>query len=676
MLGVAARQFNVAIWQAAASVDYEDPIQTTPTSATLIMFSYRRRHTQKTIDPDLWAVMQQHPRRERRIELIASENCNSPAEIIAQGSQLTIKYAEGYPHRRYQGGCEYVDVAERLARRRNAFSSVLGALFKRCYSAAETRKHRSGSMEVLMTKLRLTIGSLLTLFLMALIAGPAQAQSTLKVVPLNELKILDPIWTTAYATRDHGYLVYDTLLGTDENFAPKPQMADSWTVSGDQLTWTFVLREGLKWSNGTPVTADDCVASLRRWAVRDTQGQDLAKVWKNLIAKDSKTIVIELNQPFPMMLQALAKQTAIPTFMMPRRIAETDPFQPIKDPIGSGPFVFKQDEWVLGSKAVYVKNPYYVPRKEAPSGTAGGKIAKVDRIELVSLPDTGTAMNALQAGEVDYWLNPPADMLKLLEGNARIKLQIKDPAGLLAFLRLNHLAAPTNNKKLRQAILAAVDQKQIMLATVGDPRYFKVCNSLYPCGSPWSTEAGNAIAKNHSIAEAKALLKSAGYKQEKVVILQAVDSDLNNTLALMVADSLKRAGINVELQPMDYQTLVGRRGKKDPIGNGGWSMFATNGIAIDYFDPFSVLLSGAGEKGWPGWVNDPQIEALKRQFAAEGDTAKRKEIADKIQVLAYDTVAYVPLGMVNLPVAFRDTVSGIVPSALNLYWNISVKKGH
>jgi peptide/nickel transport system substrate-binding protein len=233
--------------------------------------------------------------------------------------------------------------------------------------------------------------------------------------------------------------------------------------------------------------------------------------------------------------------------------------------------------------------------------------------------------------------------------------------------------APTDNKKVRQAILAGVDQEQFMRAAVGDPRYFKTCYSLYPCGSPWETQAGNALAKDHSIEKAKALLKDAGYKQEKVVILQAVDSTLNNALALMTADTLKRIGMNVELQPMDYQTLVARRSKKDPIANGGWSMFATNGIAIDYFDPFSVLLSGAGEKGWPGWVNEPQIEALKKQFAAETDTAKRKEIASKIQVLAYDTVAYVPLGMVKLPVAHRDTVSGILPSALNLYWNISVK---
>lgn len=525
-----------------------------------------------------------------------------------------------------------------------------------------------------MAKTRLmTIAKLAAVALAALAAGAAQAESVLRVVPLNELKILDPIWTTAYATRDHGYMVYDTLLGTDENFVPRPQMAESWTVSPDQLTWTFVLRDGLKWHDGTPVTAEDCVASLRRWAARDTQGQILAGLWTKLAAKDDKTIVMELKTPFGMMLDALAKQTSVPTFMMPKRVAETDPFQAIKDPTGSGPFIFKQDEWVLGSKAVYVKNPHYAPRKEPPSGTAGGKVVKVDRVEWLNLLDVATAMNALQRGEVDYWLQPPADLLKTLEANPKIKLTVNDPLGWQAFLRLNHFAAPTDNKKVRQAILAAVDQEQFMLAAVGDPRYFKTCYSVYPCGSPWETEAGNALAKGHSIDKAKSMLKEAGYKGEKLVILHAVDSAVNNALSLMAADTLKRIGMNVELQAMDYQTLVARRTKKDPIASGGWSMFPTQGIAVDYLDPFSVLLSGAGDKGWVGWVNEPKLEQLKLQFAEEADTTKRKEIASKIQALAYDTVAYVPLGMPRTPVAHRDRVSGILRSPLNLYWNISVQ---
>lgn len=510
------------------------------------------------------------------------------------------------------------------------------------------------------------------LALLPVTSSAAFAESVLRVVPLNELKILDPIWTTAYATRDHGYMVYDTLLGMDENFKPRPQMAESWTVSDDKLTWTFVLREGLKWHDGTAVTAEDCVASLRRWAARDTQGQILAKLWKSLDATDARTITMRLSEPFGMMLETLAKQSSIPTFMMPKHIAETDPFEAIKDPIGSGPFMFKQDEWVLGSKAVYVKNPNYVPRNEPPSGTSGGKIAKVDRIELVNLPDAGTALNALQTGEVDYWLQPLIDLLPILKANPEIEVKTNDPIGWLAFLRLNHVSAPTDKKLVRQAILAAVNQDDFMTSIVGDKSYYKKCFSVFPCGSPWTNDAGNDLASAGSIDKAKALLKQSGYNGEKLVILHATDSSNNNSLGLMVGETLRKIGMNVELQAMDYQTLVARRAKKDPIASGGWSMFATQGIALDYLDPFSVLLTGSGSGGWVGWVDQPKIEELKRKFASESDIERRKAIAREIQELAFDVVSYVPLGMTYPPIAHRKNVKGIIRSPLNLYWNISV----
>ena len=230
----------------------------------------------------------------------------------------------------------------------------------------------------------------------------AEAQ-TLKVVMHSDVKILDPIWTTAYIQRNHGYMVWDTLFAFDEKFEVKPQMVDKWTVSDDKLTWTFTLRDGLEWSNGTPVTSEDCIASIKRWAARDSMGQKLIASVKSLEAVDAKTFKMNMKEPYGLVLQSLGKPSSNVPFMMPKKTAETDPMQQIKgeDVIGSGPFVFKGDEWKPGEKIVYVKNAKYKPRAEPPSGLAGGKVVKLDRVEWVWLPDAQTQIGALQSGEID-----------------------------------------------------------------------------------------------------------------------------------------------------------------------------------------------------------------------------------------------------------------------------------
>lgn len=503
--------------------------------------------------------------------------------------------------------------------------------------------------------------------------APAQAQSVLRVIPLNDLKILDPIWATGYTSRDHGYMIFDTLFGTDENLKVQPQMVDTWSVSPDNLTWTFTLRDGLKFHDGAPVTSEDCIQSLKRWAARDTHGQLMMGFIAGWEAKDAKTFSIKLNKPFGLMLDILGKPGLIPPFIMPKRMADTDPFTAIKESVGSGPFIFKADEWVLGSKVVYVKNPNYVPRKEPPSGTAGAKLAKVDRVEWMSIFDTAIAANAISRGEVHYWLQPPQDLYKTLSANPRVKLEPNDPYGTLGIFRMNHHVAPFNNRKLRQAVLKAVDQTPFMLAAVGDQKYFKTCYSLYACGSPWESAAGAEKLKNHNIEEAKKLVKESGYKGERIPILQSVDNQMLSNFSLVAADLFKQIGLNAELQAMDFQTLVARRARKEPVDQGGWAVFFTNGISSDFFDPYSILFSASGEKGWPGWVDEPEIENLKRDFANELDSAKKKAIIDKLQLLGLDTVTYVPMGIAFYSIAYRDNVKGILRSPLNLYWNISVE---
>src|SRR5437762_7386137 len=340
---------------------------------------------------------------------------------------------------------------------------------------------------------------------------------TLRFVPHADLKILDPIWTTAYITRNHGYMIFDTLFALDENLKLQPQMVDKFTVSKDAMKYSFTLRDGLKFHDGQPVTAEDCVASIKRWGAKDAMGRLLIASLSRMASTDRKTFVIELETPFGLVLDALGKPSASPSFIMPARVAATDPNEQVKDIIGSGPYRFSKDEWQPGNRVVYVRNADYVPRREAPSGAAGAKRALVDRVEWRYIPDAATAGAALEAGEVDYWENVPLDFAPRLESNQNLSVFVTDPRGSQGILRPNHLHPPFNNKKARQALLLAVDQKSYLQAVIGNEKYFKTCPSVFMCGGlPYESSAG---APKPDLERARALFKESGYDGRPVVVL-------------------------------------------------------------------------------------------------------------------------------------------------------------
>src|SRR3989440_9175642 len=175
----------------------------------------------------------------------------------------------------------------------------------------------------------------------------------------------------------------------------------------DALPISFALRDGLEWHDGAPVTAEDCVASIKRWGARDAMGQKLMSYVAELAAPDAKTIRMTLKEPYGLVLQTLAKPGASVPFMMPKRVADTDPQKQITEYVGSGPFIFKADEWRPGEKAVYLKNTKYKPRSEPASGLSGGKVAKIDRVEWIWIADAQTQVNALINGEIDFIEAPP-----------------------------------------------------------------------------------------------------------------------------------------------------------------------------------------------------------------------------------------------------------------------------
>jgi len=507
------------------------------------------------------------------------------------------------------------------------------------------------------------------------LGGAVAAESLLKVKVHADLKNIDPIWTTAYITRNHGYMVYDTLFATDANFEVQPQMASGYTVTDDGKVYTITLRDGLKWHDGTAVTAADCIASIARWGKRDGMGQQLMDNVAKMEAIDAKSFKIVLSKPWSMVIAALGKMSSNVPFMMPKRLAETDPFKQVPEIIGSGPFKFVKNEWVPGSKVVYVKNKDYVPRPEPASGTAGGKRVYFDRTEWLYIPDQNSAMNALISGEIDIFEDPQIDLLPVLEASPDVVVKVMDPAGSQGWLRLNHLNYPFTDVRARQAIQYMVKQETYLRAIVGNPKYYKVCYAMFVCGTPFATDAGAERLKEFNLEKAKALLKEAGYNGEKVVLMQPTDLAPLSAASQVTAQLMRQIGLNVEVQAMDWSTLTSRRAETKSVADGGWSVFHTDWISPDLLNPVvnNGVNAGCKEKAWFGWPCDKELQKLREQFAFETDPVKQKEIARKVQERAMEIVAYIPIGQYQYPVAYRKDITGLIKSPVFLLWNVQRK---
>jgi peptide/nickel transport system substrate-binding protein len=504
-------------------------------------------------------------------------------------------------------------------------------------------------------------------------SAPALAAEpqTLRAALHSDLKIVDPIWTTALISVHHGYMIYDTLFALDDKLEVRPQMVDRYDVSPDKRTWTFTLRDGLAWHDGQPVTAEDCIASLKRWGARDTMGQKLLSFVAGFEAPDEKTIRMTLKEPYGLVLQTLAKPGANVPFMMPKRVADTDPNQQITDFTGSGPFTFRNQDWKAGEKAVYVKNPNYKPRSDPASGLAGAKVVKVDRVEWLWIADTQTQIDALTKGEIDYIEAPPHDLLPLLQKDPNVELLATNPYGRQYAFRFNTLHKPFDNPKIRQAVAYALNGKDFLDASIGDPKWYRECKSLFPCGSPLESTAGWDDKLSGNAAKAKQLLQEAGYDGTPIVLMQQTDIAVLKDSVPVAKQLLEKAGFKVDLQSMDWQTLVSRRAKKDPPSAGGWHAFVTTWSSAEVLDPVSTsYLNASCDKATFGWPCDAEIERLRDAFAKETDPVKQRAIAEAVQRRAAEAPTHVHLGQYVAPVAYRKSLSGVLVAPNINFWNI------
>jgi peptide/nickel transport system substrate-binding protein len=503
--------------------------------------------------------------------------------------------------------------------------------------------------------------------LLALSLTPAHALKNLTAVLESEVVFLDPHFTTANITRTFNYMVYDTLFSMDQKGKIHPQMVKDYSLSEDKLTWRFTLRDGLKWHDGSDVTAADCVASLKRWGTRDVLGRMLMKATQSLETADAKTFVLTLKMPFPMMLDILGKPNSIVPFIIPERQANAPGDQKITEVIGSGPFIFRKDLWRQADTMVLERNPAYVPRAEPPDFLAGGKVVKIDRLTLKTIPDPATQASALLAREIDYLQYVPFDWIARLERDKNIKLMAL--GGIDMFegnYRVNSAFPPFNDPAIRRVLWKLVDQKSVLDA-IGIPPGYRLehCGSFWMCGTPLETKAGSEVAR-YSIEEARAELKKTSYKGEPVIVME-LTSPTSSQAALVMVDALKRAGFVVEEQVMDWATLLQRRAKRE-----GWSLFAVYSNGADMSSPLTHFYVSNNCSEYPGWSCDERITPLLTAFAFADTPERRRKVAEQIQVYAYESTPAVMWGQFTVPTGYRNTLTGLIPSSFPMFWNVDV----
>lgn len=510
---------------------------------------------------------------------------------------------------------------------------------------------------------------LLAFFLFAAPRPGAGAHAqTLTAVLEAEVVTLDPHFTTAYVSRTFGYMVFDTLFGMDRSGTPRPQMVESWTTSPDGLAWTFTLRPGLLWHDGTPVTAADCVASLRRWGPRSALGTRLLAATASLEASDARSFTLTLREPFGLVLETLGTAAAPGPFMMPERLARTPGTERITEIVGSGPFAYRREDHRPGDRMLLRRNARYLPRAEPNDLFAGGKVVRVEALDLRVVPDGATAAGAVVAGEIDYVQYAPFDLLPRLERDRRVR--VLGFTGLDTFAghyRTNAASGPFADREVRRVLLRLVDQSEVLAALGLAAEHRRTCAAVFVCGGPFESAAGTEALRDPSIEAARAALRATSYNGEPVVVLVASDLEAPRVSSEVLADRLRRAGFTVDVQVMDWASLLARRTRRD-----GWSVFGVHAIGIDLQSPLTNPFVAFTCSGIPasGYHCDERLTAMFAAFARERDAAARERLAGEMQALILGEVVTIPWGQFAQPALHRASLRNLVPSAIPVFWGV------
>ena len=509
-------------------------------------------------------------------------------------------------------------------------------------------------------------------------AGEARYGGTLRWIPQGSVASLDSHVTSAAVTLGYGYNMYDTLVSWDAEGALQPQMLEDWSVEEDGTKFVFTLREGQKFHDGNALTSDDVIASLDRWRQKAAYGPFFNEVLEGFTKIDDMTLTAEFSEPVGIFLQGLGIPTVSYPIVMPSSVAETPVSDIISDHTGSGPFQFV--EWDLGNRIILEKFQDYSPRDEAPSFLAGGKVAYLDKLEMIEVPDQETRVAALVTGEVDFLDIMSLDFYDTLNDDPNVEVEIGKPGSQPIFY-FNKSIPPfdmtPNGQLMRQAIQALTNAEEIMQG-YGPSDLWATCPSMFSCGTFFANEVVPEKYNMNNVELAKQLLDEAGYDGEPLIILDPADFPTIHPIPIVLNEQLKRAGVEVDYRVVDWATEVqivlsprGSPASKEwhiaPTWMSSWA--------------FLPLANGIITKDGIGFYESPAMQDLRARFARESDLNELKKIADEMQRVYFEEVPYVHLGNFFQLRAMNKSLDGLIPSpvggfyAVGLYWEDAEMRG-
>jgi peptide/nickel transport system substrate-binding protein len=501
------------------------------------------------------------------------------------------------------------------------------------------------------------------LLALALLVGTAAAQDAprqggiLKAAMIGEPPTLDTHTTTATIAFQIAWHVVETLYTYDRQYAPIPHLAEGHAVSDGGRRYTITLRKGVTFHNGKELTAADAAASLTRWGRLHTTGKTIFKTIEAVEARDSHTLVIHLKEPSGSLLYALGSPYV---GIYPKTVVDAAGDQPIKEPIGTGPFRFVEHRPDRHIKVARFKE--YAARPEPTDGHGGRRTAWVDEIHFLPVPDVAVRVAGVESGDYHFAQTVKPDLHDRLKTNRRLDVHVVKPSSWITAAP-NHKQGLMTNRKLRQALQAALDMEPIMTGAIGHKAFFRVDGALYfPEQGLFHTQVGVTGYNLRNKDRARALLKEAGYTGQPIRWMTTKEYDYHYNSALVARHQMEEVGFKVDLQVLDWATVVQRRSKPEL-----WDLFTT---AIT-FQPDPALTSNL-QCDWPGWWCHEEKERLLAELIRESDPRKRRAVIERIQAVFYEDVGRIKMGDFFIMYVSRD-LRGFESSPFLHFWNAHVR---